>query len=125
MPHRVVTSSNPFRRLRALSRTWAWRFALAALLGIPAAGAALAEPSHAIAMQGTPALPPDFKALRYADPQAPKGGRLVQGVLGSFDSLNPFIVRGLAPQGVRAPLVSGSNIIANRSEEHTSELQSL
>ena len=33
-------------------------------------------------------------------------------MLGSFDSLNPFIVKGLPPQGLRAPLVSGSNIIA-------------
>ena len=41
-----------------------------------------------------------------------KAGALVQGVLGSFDSLNPFIVKGLPPQGLRAPLVSGGNIIA-------------
>ena len=36
----------------------------------------------------------------------------MQGVLGTFDSLNPFIIKGLPPQGMRAPLVSGSNIIA-------------
>ena len=67
--------------------------------------------SHAIAMHGEPALPADFTHFRYANPAAPKGGRLVQGVLGSFDSLNPFIVKGLAPQGLRAPLVSGDNVI--------------
>ena len=32
--------------------------------------------------------------MPYADPNAPKGGRLVEGVLGTFDSLNPFIVKG-------------------------------
>ncbi len=39
--------------------------------------------------------------MPYANPDAPKGGRLVQGILGTFDSLNPLIVRGLAVQQVR------------------------
>ncbi|HVV79556.1 MAG TPA: ABC transporter substrate-binding protein, partial [Pseudolabrys sp.] len=50
---------------------------------------------HAIAMHGAPAWPPDFRAASYVNPAAPKGGRLVQGVLGAFDSVNPFIVKGL------------------------------
>ena len=70
-----------------------------------------AEARHAIAMQGEPALPEGFSQLRYVNPAAPKGGRLVQGVLGTFDSLNPFIVKGLPPQGIRAPLVSAANVI--------------
>ena len=45
------------------------------------------------------------RACSYADPAAPKGGRLVQGVLGTFDSLNPFIVRGIAPQSIRGYVV--------------------
>ena len=48
-----------------------------------------------------------FDPFPLRQPAAPKGGRLVQGVLGSFDNLNPFIVKGLPPQGLRAPLVSG------------------
>jgi peptide/nickel transport system substrate-binding protein len=48
-------------------------------------------------MYGTPALPPDFVSLPYADPDAPKGGRIVTGNVGGFDSLNPFILRGTAP----------------------------
>ena len=63
--------------------------------------AAAAEPRHAIAMHGEPALPEDFTAFRYVNPDAPKGGRLVRGVLGTFDSLNPFIVKGLAPPEMR------------------------
>jgi len=70
------------------------------------------EGRHAIAMHGEPALPAGFTELRYANPAAPKGGRLVQGWLGTFDSLNPFIVKGLFAQGMRAPLVSGSNVIS-------------
>ena len=66
------------------------------LLPMAFAGKAQAAESHAIAMHGAPALPADFAHMPYAKPDAPKGGRLVWGVLGTFDSLNPFIVRGLA-----------------------------
>ena len=58
--------------------------------------------NYAIAMHGAAALPADFTHLPYANPDAPKGGRLVQGVLGTFDSLNPLIVRGVAVQQVAA-----------------------
>jgi peptide/nickel transport system substrate-binding protein len=69
---------------------------------------------HAIAMHGEPALPEGFAQFRYVNPSAPKGGRLVQGVLGSFDSLNPFIVKGLPPMGMRAPggtFIIGGHVI--------------
>ena len=59
------------------------------------------EAQHAIAMHGEPAWPADFTRLPYANPNAPKGGRLVQGVLGTFDSLNPLIVKGIAPPAIR------------------------
>lgn len=48
-------------------------------------------------MYGEPALPPDFVSLPYVNPEAPKGGRVVTGDVGGFDSLNPFILRGTAP----------------------------
>lgn len=68
---------------------------------------ALAQGSarHAIAMHGEPALPAGFESLRYVNPQAPRGGRFVQGVLGTFDSLNPFIVKGLAAQSIRGYVI--------------------
>ena len=62
---------------------------------------ALAEATYAIAMHGEPALPGDFTVMPYANAEAPKGGRMVQGVLGTFDSLNPFIVKGLPAQSLR------------------------
>lgn len=68
-------------------------------------GNARAAESYAIAMHGAPALPADFAQMPYAKPDAPKGGRLVWGVLGTFDSLNPFIVRGIAVQQVRGFVV--------------------
>src|ERR1700676_4587536 len=67
-----------------------------------AAGTVSADESYAIAMHGGPALPADFTHMPYANPDAPKGGRLVQGILGTFDSLNPLIVRGVAVQQIGA-----------------------
>jgi len=40
------------------------------------------------------ALPPDFKNLPYVNPDAPKGGDVALSAIGTFDSFNPFIVRG-------------------------------
>jgi peptide/nickel transport system substrate-binding protein len=71
------------------------------LMAAISAGASSAEPTYALAMHGKPALPADFNHMPYANPDAPKGGRLVQGVLGTFDSLNPLIVRGIPVQQVR------------------------
>ena len=59
----------------------------------------------AIAMHGVPALPAGFTALPYVNPDAPKGGRLIEGVLGTFDSLNPLIVQGLALQTIRGYVI--------------------
>ena len=72
--------------------------ALASLAPLTPAGA---EPRHGIAMYGPPALPPDFVSLPYANPDAPRGGTLVEGAVGGFDSLNPFQRRGNAPWQLR------------------------
>ncbi len=70
---------------------------------LPALGPAAAEPRHGIAMHGEPMLPPDFKAMPYVRADAPKGGRIVFGVQGTFDTLNPYAVRGIAAQGIAPP----------------------
>jgi peptide/nickel transport system substrate-binding protein len=54
-----------------------------------------AEPTHGIAMHGEPALPADFTHFPYADPDAPKGGSMHYGVIGTFDSLNPFVLQSM------------------------------
>src|SRR5580700_6693665 len=88
----------PSPTLRTGMTTWARALAgmLACMLAALAAAAPVRadEPSFAIAMHGAPALPPGFAAFPYVNPDAPKGGTLVQGALGTFDSLNPMIVRG-------------------------------
>jgi peptide/nickel transport system substrate-binding protein len=65
------------------------------------APAAAAEPVHGIAMHGEPKHPAGFPHFPYVNPDAPKGGQLVLGALGTFDSLNPFIIRGVTPSGLR------------------------
>lgn len=85
-------STNYFAQFRGLALALAF-------VGI--ALSAAAEPQHGIAMYGDPQLPPDFVSLPYANPDAPKGGRIVQGEVGSFDSLNPHILKGRVPWQLR------------------------
>ena len=75
--------------------------ALALALGLLQASA---QPRHGLAMHGEPALPMGFSSLPYANPNAPKGGRIVFGALGTFDTLNPYVVRGIAAHGLAAPM---------------------
>ena len=82
---------------------------------LAAVGEAKAAESHALAMHGAPALPPDFTHMPYANPDAPKAGRLVWGVLGTFDSLNPLIVRGIAVQQIRGFVVE--SLLARGNDE--------
>ena len=70
-------------------------------LALVTAGPNAAEAAYAIAMHGGPALPENFTAMPYVNAQASKGGRLVEGMQGTFDSLNPLIVLGLSVQAVR------------------------
>ena len=55
---------------------------------------------HGIAMHGDLKYGPDFKSFGYVNPDAPKGGRLKQAAVGTFDSFNPFIVRGNPAAGI-------------------------
>lgn len=64
-------------------------------------GAASAAPEPAIALHGTPKEPAGFSHFSYVNPQAPKGGRITFGAYGSFDSLNPLIVKGSPVSGIR------------------------
>ncbi|MEZ0170837.1 extracellular solute-binding protein [Microvirga sp. TS319] len=73
---------------------------------------------HGIAMHGDPALPADFSHLPYANPDAPKGGRITLAIQGTFDSLNPLIVLGVAPPAV-PDYVLQSLMMRSRDEPFT------
>jgi peptide/nickel transport system substrate-binding protein len=101
---RAILLLTKYPRARALARALAGAV-IAFGIGIGLAmdaRFAMAGESYAIAMHGAPALPADFAHMPYANPDAPKGGRLVQAVAGTFDSLNPLIVRGVAVQQIVA-----------------------
>lgn len=57
--------------------------------------------AHALAMHGEPKFKAGFSHYPYANPDAPKGGTLTLSTTGSFDSLNPLIVKGKSAEGVR------------------------
>ena len=59
------------------------------------ASGTLAEPSHGIAMHGNAALPAGYVHFPYVNPDAPKAGSITYGVVGTFDSLNPFLIKSM------------------------------
>ena len=84
-----------------------------AMTGGPAAGAGTAEAGTAgagtaigITVLGTPQLPPDFPYFPYVNPHAPKGGTITLAATGSYDSFNPFILRGTSAWGLVGPWVA-------------------
>ncbi len=88
----------------------------AALLVLASRCPATAEPRHGISAFGDLKYPATFQHFDYVDPAAPKGGRmaLVGGAL-TFDSFNPFILKGEAAQGV-ADLVFESLMVRAADE---------
>jgi microcin C transport system substrate-binding protein len=70
---------------------------------------AAARKVHALAMHGEPKYGPDFRHFDYVNPDAPKGGQLRSAVLGTFDSFNPFILKGApGPGAPNEPLLTSS-----------------
>ena len=62
--------------------------------------AAAGTSSHALAMNGQPKYGPDFSHFDYANPDAPKGGQVRLAATGTYDSFNPFIVKGNSADGL-------------------------
>ena len=70
-----------------------------ALFGV--ASLALAAPKHAQTLYDEPPkYPANFTHFDYVNPDAPKGGTLRQAGFGGFDSLNPFINKGVAAEDI-------------------------
>jgi len=56
--------------------------------------------SHAIAMHGEPKYDKNFTHVEYVNPNAPKGGKVIFSSTGSYDSFNPFILKGTPAAGI-------------------------
>jgi microcin C transport system substrate-binding protein len=81
-------------------------FRILPVLALLATAPALAQdnqtaiPRHAVAMHGDVKYGPDFTHFDYVNPDTPKGGTLRLNAVGTFDSLNPFIVKGTPAGGM-------------------------
>ncbi len=70
------------------------------LLAAGLAGAAHAAPQHALALYGEPKYGPGFSHFDYVNPDAPKGGKVTLAAIGSFDTLNPYTIKGVPAAGL-------------------------
>ncbi len=91
----------------------------AALLLLSVASPALAEtPKYAVAMHGDLKYGPDYKHFDYVNPDAPKGGTLNLSAVGSFDSLNPFVIKGVPAAGFT---ILGQNFLYDSLMEQSTD----
>ena len=56
--------------------------------------------AHGVSIDGTLKYPATFERFDYTSSQAQKGGQLLLHDLGSFDKMNPFTLKGTAPEGL-------------------------
>lgn len=74
-----------------------------AVISVALAGSAHADKaayrSHALSMFDDVKYGSGFEHFDYVNPNAPKGGELRLATVGTFDSLNPFILKGVAAAG--------------------------
>ncbi|MGB4056619.1 MAG: extracellular solute-binding protein [Alphaproteobacteria bacterium] len=85
------------------------------LLSLPAwAGETAPTPIHALAMHGAPKYGANFTHFDYTNPDAPKGGALKLAGMGTFDTLNPYTVKGVSVEGIGL-------IYASLTEQSTDE----
>ncbi|MFQ5784984.1 MAG: extracellular solute-binding protein [Alphaproteobacteria bacterium] len=74
---------------------------------------------HGVAMYGDLKYGPDFTHFDYADPNAPKGGKVRLHAIGTYDSLNPFILKGVTAAGLQFNLFE--SLMMGSSDEPFSE----
>ena len=102
-PSPARACGQPLRRLARLRLPLLGAVVVAALVAARAHGGAASM--QAIAMHGDAGRPIDFSHFGYANPDAPKGGRLTQAIVGTFDSLNPFVIKGLPVDQIRGYVI--------------------
>jgi microcin C transport system substrate-binding protein len=78
-------------------RVLAVALALVLTVAGPVAGGG---PAHGLSIHGDLKYPPGFAHFAYVNPQAPKGGHVTLSAIGTFDNLNPFILKGVPAAGI-------------------------
>lgn len=77
-----------------------------------------AEPRHGLSLFGDLKYPPNFTHFDYANPDAPKGGMVKYAAIGTFDTLNPFTLKGQSAAGAG---LAFDTLMAAASDEPGSE----
>lgn len=77
--------------------------ALLFCLALVSAGAAGARPEHGLSLFGDLKYGPDFTHFDYVEPGAQKGGTLRLAAVDSYDTLNPFTLKGVSAAGAGLP----------------------
>ena len=111
-------------RFFAPARTFAAAVAALALFAA-APGTAVAEPAHAIAMHGAPKYPADFAYFDYVNPDAPKGGEFRLHAIGTFDTLNPYVIKGKPAIGLHHGFGNYFETLTRRSRDEAFSLYGL
>src|SRR5215468_6178241 len=73
---------------------------LAARAGLVAAPAQAAGGTYGVSLFGELKYGPDFKNFDYVNPSAPKGGTMKLAAIGTYDTLNPYVVKGVPAAGI-------------------------
>jgi microcin C transport system substrate-binding protein len=92
---------------------------LASSLPAAVSGVESLKKRHALALIGEPEYGPDFTHFKWVNPNAPKGGRVRMMAFGTFDSLNPYAVRGNA-RTTAVPLIYDTLMARSPHEPSTS-----
>jgi microcin C transport system substrate-binding protein len=77
-----------------------------------------AQFKHGISIFGDLKYPSNFKQLDYVNPSAPKGGSIKYGVEGTFNNLNPFILKGITAAGME---MNFDSLMENSADEISSK----
>lgn len=67
---------------------------------VEAANSVPGTPSYGLSLFGDLKYPADFAHFEYVNPNAPKGGTMKFSAIGTYDNLNPFIVKGVPAAGI-------------------------
>ena len=89
-----------------------------------AGSSAKSKVSHGSSLHGDLKYPKGFKHFDYVNPDAPKGGTVRLSAIGSYDSLNPFILKGVSASGLGLmydSLMTSSSDEASSSYAHLAE----
>src|SRR5690606_36153291 len=79
------------------------------------AAAADTAKRRALSLIGEPEYGPDFKHFGWVNPDAPKGGRVREMKFGTFDSLNPFSIKGVPV--LEVPLLIYDTLMVDSRDE--------